>query len=75
LDHFPGIIPDLEGVVLNQSGSRVILLVLLLIPRGDVPVPVKYDKTRAGGALVNGCDKIAHANLRLRVVKKLYNKP
>ena len=53
--------PDLGRVVLDPAGLRVDLLVLALIDVGDAAVLVEEDEARAGGALVDRADVLAHA--------------
>ena len=53
--------PDLLGVVLDPTGLRIDLLVLLLRHRLDAALVVEDHRPRAGGALVQGCCELRHS--------------
>jgi len=48
--------PDLVGIVLNPAGLRKVLGKLLLRQGHDPALAVKHERTRTGGALVEGKD-------------------
>ena len=53
--------PDLLGVVLDPTGLRIDLLVLLLRHRLNPALVVEDHRPRAGGALIQGCCELRHA--------------
>ena len=63
LHHIVRLDPDLERVVFHPAGLGVNLTVFLLVNSHHFPCVVKNDETRAGSALVDGCDVFFHFEL------------
>ena len=60
LDDALGPQPDLLGIVLDPAGTRVDLLVLLLVGGHDPSAVVKDHAAGAGGSLIDGCYVSGH---------------
>ena len=60
-DHGLGAAPDFLRVMLDPTGMRINLLMLLLGGGNDASGAVKDDETGAGGALIDGADVAGHA--------------
>src|SRR5262249_24668752 len=61
-------LPDLDRVMFDPSGPRQNLLMLELVAADLTAVVVEDHEPRAGGALVDGSDKISHEALSLTAV-------
>ncbi len=61
--HLPGVSPDLIGIVLDPTGLRKDLLVLLLRNRHDLAGLAEKDETRARRALIDGAYVLTHDRL------------
>src|SRR5215831_15202809 len=59
-DHLLCPTPDLGSIVLHPSWLRKNLFVLFLRYRNDSPGTVEYDKSRAGGTLIDGSNVVGH---------------
>jgi hypothetical protein len=68
-------VPDVEGVVLDPSGSREMLGKLLLRAGAQPAVMVEQDGARAGGALVEGEDDLFHAQFPRATLRGLAGAP
>ena len=55
-DDLPGAAPDFNGIVLNPTGARVDLFVLLLRGGDDARGLVEDHEARARGSLIDGSD-------------------
>jgi hypothetical protein len=59
-DHALGLLPDLQRVVLHPAGLRVDLPVLQLVGADRLAAMVEDHAAGAGGALIDGGDKLVH---------------
>ena len=68
-DHHPGVLPDLQAIMLDPPRTREDLPVLALVDGNDRPGAIEEDRARARRPLVDGQDVcgVAHDGLLCRI--------